>query len=124
MINAMYQTRQGPQTVEVEALINPDDWFGRTLLMMVCGKWFVVEADNEQDALDAFVDSERYGQMLVISEEWAAELEADGVEVYQAGNFSEPVDLEGVWFPNPPQCKVTISSKKMTWGCPTIPSMS
>jgi len=108
MITATYQTSRGLHTVEVEALINPDDWFGRTLLVMMGSRYYVVEADHEQDALDAIVDSD-YGKILTITEEDAAELEADGEEVPRFGNYCEPVCLEGVWFPNPPQCKVTIT---------------
>ena len=107
MVTATYHHKQGPQTVEVDGLVNPGDWFGRTMLVAMGGRWYVVEADHEQDAIDCIVDSDKYGKILTISEEEAEEREADGIEVYRAGNFGEPVDLEGVYFPNPPQCTVS-----------------
>jgi len=117
MATATYQSPQGPQTVEVEGFVNPDDWFGRTMVVMMGGKWYVVEADHLQDAIDCIVDSEEYGKILTISEETAEEWEADGREVYRAGNFGEPVDLEGVWFPRHPKCTVNSPTAVEAEGC-------
>lgn len=45
-------------------VVNAGEWFGKAFILYTGSERFVVEADNESDALDMFVDSERHADSL------------------------------------------------------------
>lgn len=84
--------------------INPGGWFGKPLWLIqvaianALNPFFVVEASDEQCAIDELADSERYGHVINLDEEDAKEREAEFGQdnMTYAGNDSHPVDLDNV----------------------------
>ncbi len=84
--------------IKVNHLVNRGKWWGETWLLSVAianalNPVFVVEAGDEQDAIDEFVDS-KYGHLITLSEEDAAEVDED----YRSygGNYGVPITLDYV----------------------------
>ena len=109
MITATANFQGSTQTFKVDGLCNKGEWFGKTWLIGIgmgfSTSFFVVEGDNEQDVIDAFVDS-KYGHLIKLDEE---DIE-DEEEVVRAGNCGDPVDLTEVRFLA--RCKVNYFAKK------------
>lgn len=90
MITATCSHTESP--VKVRGLINRGGWFGETYLIGIgCGYscfFYVVEAGDEQSALDEFVDSKR-GHLLIIEDE-------DDIKEAEEGGWASYLGNEGV----------------------------
>jgi len=84
---------------EVMEVLNPGDNYGQAYMIEIgCGfssSFFVVEADNESDAIDEFTDS-KYGHMIRVEDDDPARADYDEENSTYAGNAGELVDLDHV----------------------------
>jgi hypothetical protein len=83
-------------------VVNPGEWFGKTIVVQIAianalNPFLVIEADNEQDAIDVWADSDTYGHL--INDE---ETDPNDEDACVAGNDSHCVNLDNVAF-----CKAT-----------------
>ena len=59
------------QTIDVDPanVVNPGDWFGKRWAILVSygfqGDWYIVEADNESDAIDILVESGKANGLII-----------------------------------------------------------
>ena len=101
-------------TYKVHNLVNRAQWFGKTWLLQIAVGYdsinFVVEADNEQDAIDEFTDS-KYGHMIKTDELCIAceQRDYDNCQCTFGGNYSERIDLDYVYIS---KCKVNYFVKR------------
>jgi hypothetical protein len=102
MITATTLTRKS-QILKVDHLVNRGQWFGKTWLIGIQMGFeqalFIVEADNEGDALDTFTDS-KYGH-LIKTDEMCKYCEAKFYDLCicsYGGNASNRVNLDNVVF--------------------------
>jgi len=89
-------------------VINPGAWFGKCWLIQVgisnaLNPFYVIEADNEQDAIDELADSERYSRLIDVPDEdcpkWNESTgDFEESDYTQAGNDGHWVDLSNVAF--------------------------
>lgn len=65
-------TKHGERELDNAFYVNPDGWFRETFALSIpsgnFAQTFIVEADHEQDALDAFIDS-KFGDNIKVSQE-------------------------------------------------------
>lgn len=63
----------GGQRLDKVGVLNPGDWWGKAWLIEIGGSFWplflVVEADNVQDAIDEFADSDKHAHQIVVPEE-------------------------------------------------------
>ena len=109
MVVATYKNRHGHvNCVKVDNLVNRGEWWGETYLIEVgmgySSLFFVVEAGNEQDALDTFADS-KYSHLIDVDHDG---IEYD-IEYCYAGNDGHAVDLDYVAIH---KCKVNYFAPK------------
>jgi len=103
-------TRKDGETVKIDCAINRGEWFGKTWLITIgCGfsGWHcLVEAGDENDAIDAIVDSSRADMLKTDVKcdacEAADKLEDppegswDDCECILAGNYGERIDADAI----------------------------
>ncbi len=87
-----YVDQQDKDHVVTGPVLNPGDWWGQTYLISGVEWNVVVEADNEAAAIDILADSEAFGHLINISEEYLGE----DADADRAGNDGHPVDLDDV----------------------------
>ena len=115
MITAEINNKYYGGIYRVDRLINRGEWFGKTWFIGIgCGfdiHRIVVEADNEQDAIDTLTDS-KYGH-LIKTDELCHACDIDDVDNCTcefAGNYGERVNLDEIRILQ--RCKVNYFAPK------------
>lgn len=81
-------------------VVNPGNWFGKVWVIQVAianalNPFVAVEADTEQDAIDALADSEEFGNLININDDYLPDDE-EKTDYTRAGNDGHWVDLTNV----------------------------
>lgn len=62
-------------------VLNPGDWFGKSFLIEIGGSYsslfLVVEASSMSDAIDELADSEKYGHLIIVEDEYLGDYPED-----------------------------------------------
>lgn len=112
-------------------VINPGEWFGEVWLLQIAiantvNPFYAIEANNEQDAIDIFADSERFSYLIDVDDNDAPKTEAEeeNSDYTRAGNDGHWVDLSNCslrkapanikyrleWEPNDHDMSVTVDT--------------
>ena len=70
-------------------VLNPGDWFGKTWLIEIGGSYtplfLIVEANSMSDAIDELADSERYGHLIIVEDEYLDDYPEDSRHYGRSG---------------------------------------
>lgn len=76
-------------------VLNPGGWFGKCWLLEIGGSYtplfLVVEADSVQDAIDELADNDKYGHLIIVSDEDLGDYD---LETSHFGPSGQVLDLD------------------------------